>query len=98
MKFNVENIPAELMEDAPRVGDVYPAKGGAVTSAWIVMAVRNNNAHLIGVNKEGQITSTTSYGVHTLSSRDRIGFCPELLDMDLTLQIDPSSLRYGQPR
>lgn len=58
------------------VGNVYPAQGGRKTpgtSYWLVVAVSDTGAHLIGFDAEGMPVSTASYGKHALRERPLIG-------------------------
>ena len=54
-----------------RPGNIYPAKGGRKpgTEYWLVVAVSETGAHLIGFNAEGQPVSTASYGKHAMRER-----------------------------
>lgn len=74
MKFNlpiVECLPEVEFREV-QVGDIYPAKGGAKTRYWIVLALSGRESfqgemvHMIGLNAEGDIVATTSYGRHAI--------------------------------
>ena len=74
MKFNLpitESLP-EVEFRQVQVGDIYPAKGGAKTRFWIVLAIsyrghlQGEMVHMIGLNSEGEIVATTSYGRHAI--------------------------------
>jgi len=86
MQFKAKNWKAPF---PPKVcvGDIYPAMGGKGTYAFVVAAVNENGmVHCFGINKEGNIVTTTSYGRHTFGRREKIGFCEDLAN--LTLEID----------
>jgi len=84
MRFDLTGLPAEAIMDDVAVGDVFPAKGGkGDTAIWIVAALRSNSAYLLGVNRDGEIVSTTSYGLHALRDRVVIGRCTDLTDLRL---------------
>lgn len=54
------------------VGNIYPAQGGRKTpgtSFWMVVAVSDHGAHLIGFDEAGTPVSTSSYGKHALRTR-----------------------------
>ena len=54
------------------VGNIYPAQGGRKTpgtSFWMVVAVSDHSAHLIGFDEAGTPVSTASYGKHALRTR-----------------------------
>lgn len=79
-----------------RVGNVYPAKGAARKriAMWVVIAINETrmggqSAHLIGLNDDGVITSTTSYGVHAMQGRDLIGRVEGLEDLEFNVEPAP---------
>lgn len=87
MNFNVDGMPPDRSSVAP--GNVYKAKGGKRTVAFVVLSVSKGYAHAIGLDEEGEISSTTSYGLHVFQERDVIGFCPELASIgNKTLSIE----------
>jgi hypothetical protein len=87
MKFDVTAIPDEAIADRVQVGDVLPAKGGrGDTALWLVVAVRGNSVHMLGLSRLGEIVSTASYGMHALSDRAVIGRCNELADFVASIQ------------
>ncbi len=72
-----------------RAGNIYPAQGGRKkpgTDYWLVVAVSDTSAHLIGFNADGQPCSTTSYGKNALRERPLLGHA------------DISSLVLGRPK
>ena len=58
-------------------GNVYPAKGGRKpgTDYWLVVAVSESGAHLIGFNAKGEPVSTASYLKSAMRERPVIGRC-----------------------
>ena len=58
-------------------GNIYPAKGGRKpgTDFWLVVAVSEHGAHLIGFNKDGEPVSTASYTKSAMRERPVIGRC-----------------------
>jgi hypothetical protein len=94
MRFKTKGYKAPL-PNVVRVGDIYPSKGGKGTYAFIIVSVRDHRAHAIGIDKEGNIITTTSYGVHAFERREKIGFCDDLAN--LTLEIDMYGIsNYGK--
>lgn len=94
MKFDMTNSP-KAIADGPRVGDVYPGKGGGrtvlgeIVRYWLVLAAPPGRVHLAGLNADGQILTTTSYGSHVLNDRRRLGRCPEIAALeDICLAIE----------
>lgn len=54
------------------VGNIYPAQGwrkSTGTSFWMVVAVSDHGAHLIGFDDDGNPVATASYGKHALRTR-----------------------------
>lgn len=56
-------------------GNIYPAKGGRKpgTDYWLVVAVSDTGAHLIGFNESGEPVSTASYLKSAMRERPIIG-------------------------
>ena len=56
-------------------GNIYPAKGGKKpgTDYWLVVAVSESSAHLIGLNANGDPVSTASYYKRAMRERPVIG-------------------------
>lgn len=87
MKFDLSDIPEEQIDQGVKVGDVFPARGGrGNTVAWVVVAVGENVAHLLGCNPLGEIVSTSSYNLHALEGRPLIGTCPDVKGFIATIQ------------
>lgn len=75
MKINIKKVPASIPAVAPKVGNVYQARGGCGTTAfWVVVAVHDNRSHLLGLNRDGNIVSTASYSNSSVLDREVIGF------------------------
>ena len=77
MKLKTESIVMlrESCEVVP--GNIYPAKGGRKpgTDYWLVVAVSEHAAHLIGFNSAGEPVSTASYNKSAMRERPVIGRC-----------------------
>jgi hypothetical protein len=43
------------------------------TRSWVVLAIRGNAHHLLGLNVKGEVVSTSTYGAHVMQYRPRIG-------------------------
>ena len=71
--------PMVMLREACEVipGNIYPAKGGRKpgTDYWLVIAVSDHGAHLIGFNSEGEPVSTASYNKSAMRERPVIGRC-----------------------
>lgn len=80
MRFSMERMPEHLdRENGVCVGDVYPAKGGrGTTRFFIVVSVVGNMAHCLGVDLDGNVVSTTSYGTHVFEGRRLVGRAREV--------------------
>ena len=55
------------------VGNVYASKNAHKTAAWLVVSVSGHTVHLLGLDADGQVSSTQSYGIHALERRPLIG-------------------------
>lgn len=94
MRFDTSGVPAEIASPSPKPGDIYPAKGGrsyegSATRFWLVMSVRGNMVHCLGLSGSGDVITTTSYGVSVFERRDVIGRCEEIAAFsNSTLKID----------
>ncbi|WP_043345097.1 hypothetical protein [Cupriavidus basilensis] len=87
MKVEMGKIPITISLDAPKVGDVLRAKGGrGDTRFWLVAAVANQTAHVLGLDREGNIVSTASYGVHALAGREIVGAVEDFAEMRLNIK------------
>lgn len=87
MKFRFNDEVRERYSKEVRVGDVYPAKGGArrKIAMWVVLNIHNGMVHLVGLNEEGVMTSTTSYGVHAMEERELIGRVEGLEELEFVV-------------
>ncbi len=90
MQFDLTSLPPETTANEVAVGDVLQAKGGrGDTALWVVAAIRGNSVHLLGVNRDGDIVSTASYGMHALRDRAVVGRCNDLEAMQLCVAARP---------
>jgi hypothetical protein len=89
MKVEIGRIPLRISLDSPAIGDVYRAKGGRGTKFFVVAAITGNIAHALGLNAEGDIVSTTSYGTHVFASRDLVGRVNDLAELTLNIEWEP---------
>lgn len=75
--MNLQTERLVMLREACEVvpGNIYPAKGGRKpgTDYWLVVAVSNTAAHLIGFNKDGEPVSTASYNKSAMRERPVIG-------------------------
>lgn len=84
MKVDLSTIPTEKLRPTVEVGNVYPAKGGrGGTVAWLVVSTTERMAHVLGISSEGEIVSTASYAMHAFESRDLIGYCEDIKNLNL---------------
>lgn len=90
MKFDLSGIPKTAIRAGLQVGDVLPARGGrGETAVWLVAAIRERTAHVLGLNEAGEIVSTATYGLHALEVRDVIARCKALPDFMASMEVDP---------
>lgn len=91
MKFNIPEPVIPLDNDELCIGNVYKCKGGGKTSYWIVISFDDRSVQLIGINKDGVITSATSYGRHvfdnstSLFRRAPLGYCAGLEELEFNI-------------
>lgn len=97
MKIDVTPIAKYQEQNEVRVGNIYAARGGKGTMAWLVVAVRGDSVHMLGIDCEGEICSTTSYGKWVVKERQVIGFCADMETLRLTVRdFDASLCSYGR--
>lgn len=88
MRFNT---PAPQMPEPPikqdvKIGNVYPAKGGrGNTKFWIVIARHQSAIVMLGLDAEGEVVSSQTYGFWSMEDRPVLGFCAgiEQLNFDI---------------
>lgn len=69
MKFNLPTPqPQPERDETLRVGNVYACKGGGKTRYWIVLGLDGTSVNLVGINRDGVVTSTQNYGRHVFES------------------------------
>lgn len=74
MRLHANVLSAVHTQSEVKPGNIYPAKGGkGDTEYWLVIAVSDTGAHLIGFNKEGIPCSTASYLKGAMRERPVIG-------------------------
>lgn len=73
MKFNLpQPAPGLPVDTTLRIRNVYRCKGGGKTHYWVVVGLSERTVNLIGINSDGQVTSTANYGAHVFEGS--IGF------------------------
>ena len=73
MQFNYpEGRKPEAVPEV-EIGNVYSSKNTHKTAAWVVLNITGNTVHLLGLDAEGQVSSTQSYCRHSLERRSLIG-------------------------
>ncbi len=102
MKFSLEFLKETEPRTDIRVGDLYPAKttgpkGRLGTKYFLVASITksksgNRAVHMLGLDENGEIVSTTSYGAHAIEGfltlwppRKRLGVCKEWADLSLRI-------------
>ena len=91
MKFTLPQ-PAPENEFGLRIGNVYRCNGGGKTRYWIVVGLDDRSVNLLGINDQGEVSSTANYGRHvfenaSLGFRGRavLGFCEGVTDLNLSV-------------
>jgi len=87
MKINVTELPNFSQ---PVVGNVYAINGGygrKAGHAMVLIAItKMNSALLLVIDRNGDPTGVTSYGLHTIEERSLIAFVPGLEDLTFTME------------
>lgn len=105
MKFNNQGKPLVVTRD-PKVGDVFPSKATGPksyrngTRYWMIIAITNGSGcnrnslvhHMVGLDENGDIVSTTTYGDHVMKERPRVGHCKDLASLNLNIEWEPHTL------
>lgn len=97
MRINVEGgvLPPSY---SPRVGNVYPARGGKAGSrGWLyVLIAMTEPDRLFGVTclfltvtREGSPVGVTQYGLHHVETMEPVALVEGLEDLDLTMRTIP---------
>lgn len=73
MQFNYPEGRKPSEPPAVEAGNVYSSKNTHKTKAWVVMRVCGSTAHLLGIDADGQVSTTQSYNVCTMERRSLIG-------------------------
>lgn len=86
MRINVSDLPTFAQ---PVVGNVYAIGGGygrKAGHAMVLLAITKASACLLLViDKDGEPTGVTSYGLHAIEERAPIAFVPGLDEMAFTM-------------
>ena len=64
------------MKNEPKIGNLYPSKGGRDTKFWLLISIKEkeNRAILLGLDKDFEIVSGQTYSLSTFERRTPIGF------------------------
>lgn len=73
MQFNYPEGREPKLPPEVAVGNVYCSKNTHKTVAWLVVGLSGHTVHLLGLDAEGQVSSTQSYNRHTMDRRKLIG-------------------------
>lgn len=83
MRINVDDMPPELRQQAPRPGDVYRNQRGVL---MVVVSIQpNGDVSLLMFNESGGIVGVQRYGVHYLREKRRVGY---VTNMPTSLSVD----------
>lgn len=95
MKFNLPTpLPHPERDETLRIGNVYACKGGGKTTFWIVVGLDDRSVNLLGINRDGVVTSTQNYGRHVFDGpasnlfkkRTLLGRCEGLESLEFDVQ------------
>lgn len=66
------------------------------TRYFVIVAITNgqdgkpSSHHMLGLDEQGNINSTTTYGAHVMRERPRLGHCKDLTKLNLNIEWEPS--------
>jgi hypothetical protein len=87
MRINVIDLPGFSQ---PTVGNVYAIGGGygrKAGHAMVLMAITKTNiALMLVIDREGEPTGVTSYGLHAIEERVPIAFVSGLEEMSFQME------------
>lgn len=89
MKFDLAALPEGVINGIVQVGDVYRAHGGKPTVLWVVVAISGTAVHMLWLDRDGAICSSTSYAMRAIENRTLVGRCDELDGLVLDVRIMP---------
>jgi hypothetical protein len=87
MKFNLAAAPPDPPPSTlvGLVGNVYRCKGGNKSKYWVIVSVHNRTCVCLGLDDEGNVTSSTNYSEHVFEgfpwSRELIGRAVDMPEM-----------------
>lgn len=81
LRLDMSGAPASIRDYGPQLGDVYRNQRGRLMA---IVSIQRGQAHLLHFDDRGEVDGTTSYGVHYLAEKRRIG---RLIEMP-TLAVD----------
>ena len=75
MKLDLSNVPEGIAYGGPSIGDVYPSLGGANRQArWkVIVGISGGTVHFLTFDENGEVCGSTSYGLHAVEKRYRVG-------------------------
>lgn len=87
MRINVTDLPTFSQ---PVLGNVYPINGGWGRKAGHVMVLiaitKNSCCLMLVIDRDGEPTGVTSYGLHAIEERAPIAFVPGLDGLSFTME------------
>lgn len=94
MKFNLpQPAPRAEFDSTLQLGNVYRCKGGGKTHYWIVIGATERTVNLLGINSDGQVTSTANYGAHVFdgsaigfAGRELLGRCAGIDSLEFDIE------------
>ena len=91
MKFNIPENMAETL-DEPKIGNVYKVNGGygaRLGHVHVLIAKTDTGGVYLTINKNGEIITGGSYGLHYFLERKLIGFCDGLSELNFDIRFLP---------
>ena len=98
MKIDMRNAP-EFSNEGLEVGNVYRCKGGANADQkfWIVVALPRDRCVMLGIDADGNIVSSATYGQHVFNcqsphftrGREIVGRCKGMPTLNFSVEWEP---------
>lgn len=80
MRFTLED-KLEKRIITPNVGNVYPVRGGSGAKhghMFVIVSIKNDGVTVLTIDKDGDIVTGSSYGVHYFEDKCPIAYCSGL--------------------
>lgn len=87
MRFNIET-EIKACTQAPVVGNVYNVRGGSgarLGHMMVIISIIANTVTVLTINKDGDVVTGSSYGLHYFEDKCPIAYCNGLEDLSFNI-------------